>query len=795
MRNWISKHKYATLFLLLSAVAVASGVPQQWATDNLRFGIPTSTDDKVIEVNTGDGVNNPKITVDMTDKDFEFNKALTIVSNQLTFGSGATGDQVWEFDIGLGAANPKFKWDQAAGSLAFANDGVNFKNIGSGSGSGGGGVNTLAEFNFDFETADPPQSWNNSGGAFIAETTDPLFGEQSGSWDSNALGQTLDSTAGTITTGFIGNACSVQFRYTYGGANGDYKVVIRQFDDSASLTNVVYEEPLNALTNGLYAQFFDCPDDKNDTLTLRFESTVADADILILDDAFVGTGRNTVQLDQAYFVGGISHPSNIANCIPVQNGHNVGFREFVSDGDCPAGWTALGNNTTVTGGPGVPNFTLNNLPAGSYIGYVDVPAGTTSLTDGNYICTYAMDTGATRAGHISYVASQTLGTSNNPNGNFTFTFDHTGGNRNLSLRAAQSGGSGSRCGMRMDLTNITEATIKIYRVPSAPATAVTFATSGFNAGARFDVTNAIFTGTTSGQFLNINSSAALITQKSGDSASLQIPCSDGNPSTGDTCDPQAERLGISWIAPSAGDYKVCFAGAHFFNSVNAALNAELNYSIKIGATENNSETIIQEGDEVVSVTEGASNANTSWSVPWDICHTFRFPTAGRKTVRLYHNYSFGTNVSTTTMWQSTSGTGQAWSVSIEKITEQKPTPVFLDIKNDIAAKMGTFNGDTGSEFCSFSISNTDTAPAASNVLGGCVASVIDTGSAAFQVNFTTGFVEQANHICICMARQNSLPDHLCVNGSRTATSHEFVTYLANNGARQNSTVDILCVGR
>ena len=73
----------------------------------------------------------------------------------------------------------------------------------------------------------PPDGWTASGGFITSEFVNPLFGLKSGSWDSDALGQTLDSQLIALSpefSGAMGQSCQAEIIYKAPGiASGDYK--------------------------------------------------------------------------------------------------------------------------------------------------------------------------------------------------------------------------------------------------------------------------------------------------------------------------------------------------------------------------------------------------------------------------------------------------------------------------------------------------------------------------------------------------------------------------------------------
>lgn len=298
-KNWIV---FSILFVVTAVMAA------QITDDVLKLGKPGSSSDKQLVFDTGDGANNPKIVIDMVDKDFDFNKAVNIAGDLLKVGDGTNTNKEVVFDIGAGVNNPRFRWNSTNNVLEFSVDGAAYKKIGSGSG-GGGGINALQDLNFDFETGTPPQDWTASGGTFIAETTLPLFGEQAGSWDASALNQTLDSALAPITSGYLGRICQAEITYKYAsGSNGDYQLIARKYDDSlASEVDVAILDLTVTGTDSRLAQLvFDCPDDVADDLRVRIQAKVADPGIILVDDAFIGTGKTFFAKPQDVFSASVS---------------------------------------------------------------------------------------------------------------------------------------------------------------------------------------------------------------------------------------------------------------------------------------------------------------------------------------------------------------------------------------------------------------------------------------------------------------------------------------------------------
>jgi len=128
--KWAKKHPLILIIMFIASVAMAAGVPQSFPTDSMQFGIGTSSADKVFTIDTNDGAGNPAITIDMTNKDFDLNKALNVIDDLLKVGDGTAGaNKIFEMDAGLGAANGKVRYNISTNVIEFANDGVSFEEI------------------------------------------------------------------------------------------------------------------------------------------------------------------------------------------------------------------------------------------------------------------------------------------------------------------------------------------------------------------------------------------------------------------------------------------------------------------------------------------------------------------------------------------------------------------------------------------------------------------------------------------------------------------------------------------
>jgi len=372
-------------------------------------------------------------------------------------------------DVELKMGAGRLKWDNTTSTMKFSNNsGSFFEDIGSGGAGGAGGVNIIEDSNFDFEQGDPPQDWTASGGVFSAETSAPLFGDQSGSWDASSLAQTLDSVLAQITTGFLGRRCQAEIQYQYSaGSAGDYKLIARQFDDSAASEIDVATVDLEVTgSNSRKAQlFFDCPDDVADDLRIRIEAGVADPGAIVIDNAFIGTGRNDFQLSQAVHVGTWFMDGN-TNCEFIEAGGT--FVNYAADADCSS--PVVTGEVDVQSSPKVPGFKISNAEPGVYY----VVASGVFLNNGSdpSVASFRLSDG-TNVSAVLHAHSSGL----DFNHNLTGSFNHSGGDLVIDVQGRDFGDGGAIA--QISVTNDDrELGFEVYRFPSASKEAITLETTG-----------------------------------------------------------------------------------------------------------------------------------------------------------------------------------------------------------------------------------------------------------------------------------------------------------------------------
>lgn len=678
--KFFKDHWILSLLFLVGVTALAA----RTGDDIFQIGKPGSTDDKKVVFDVGDGATNPAIVIDTTDKDFDFNKAMNIAGDILTLGDGTNSDKDVVFDIGAGANNPRFRWNSTNSILEFSLDGSSFKKIGSGAGGGGGGTNALSESNFDFETGTPPDDWTASGGTFVvADSGAQLFGEQSGSWDADSLGQTLDSALVPITEGYLGRSCQAEIEYRYAsGSAGDYKLVARQFDDSGATEITVAEIDLEVTgsSDSKKAQlFFDCPDDVADDLKLRVESGVADPGVVILDNAFHGTGRNSFQLSQTELLVSARYTATVG-CIWSNSG--ISYDEPAATGACPAITVTSSSLAIDTADDNLPTLVLDeNLKPGKYQLKATFQANNSS---GSATAAYRLAetvAGIGNADHNCGVESATSNDHSQVSCEFVFELSTA---TSLSPRfVVQSLATSGNA----NIFNENEGQVlywELVKYPLSSAEAITLETSGEYFKASINSADFGLTQSTTNGVPTSGSGTLTIDPLSGP---IEITCSGGEVPSGTTCSSQPESIGVAITAKSKGRYKVCtnFTVQQRQGAPNDSItqfafrlshrNPALTTEIKQGVNSS--------GQELKYPSIGTG---PQMSGGHEICETFDLNVGKNAFVLEYDAFAIGGSGLQAANILSASS---SFSVGFEIIKEgtQKPTPVFTDLTDSLNLKV------------------------------------------------------------------------------------------------------------
>ncbi len=788
--------KYIGLLILaFVGVAYAAGVTQKFPTDNVQMGVGSSSADKIFTFDTGDGGSNAKISVDNASPSFLFNKNLDVTGslsttssaviggNSLNVGDGLGSNKTFTFDIN-GGSDPQIRWNNTDLALEFANDGTNFRKIGSGSG-GGGGTNLLAELNADFEAGSPPSSWTASGGTFLADTTTQLYDKKSGTWDASALSQTLSSTAKVIERGMIGRRCIGEIFYQYStGVSADYKI-----QAVLNGSTVVAEADIAATTSPnvgrAFTPNFDCPTVDTDTLTLRLIANVANPGLIRVDNAFIGSDRNTLNISQATFVGGLEN-AGAASCQYAQaTSTSISNYVDLGTGTGCAAWTAESYGPGVISAFGTNDHRLvyTDMPPGNYIFKLSGSFGWDTLIGAAALFRLSDGTNVYQAQSVSHGANAAIVM---PLLEFHVRVT-TAGTRTYKLQGADS------AALTQFWKNGTDfpAAWKVYRFPLNSSEALTLETSGTYWDVNIGGANPSLGTANVASYTEITNSALDMVLNSG-SQSAQIPCSTTNPSTGLTCAAGNEGIGIVANIPYAGTWEVCGSFTHFMNETNTGSTGGAVTTFQWVETSNTSQTILQEGKvrngSGIDTNGAAGTVQANYFANRN-CGLFNFSSAGQKTLRLmYEQEVSGTLTSSLVLADRASARGNYdINITLKPWNQSMPAPIFTELQNNV--KSGANGIKVG-----IALVTCDATPTVDTNPSNMLSSITFNSTGNCNYVFNVGFFSTTPN-CMLQPYDSNTASNRTTNVSGISTTQATIqTHTANTGAAVDNQGFLTCWG-
>jgi hypothetical protein len=735
--------------------------------NTLSLGDGTNTTNKLFEFNKGG--TNPFWKYDFATGEMQSGNATAINhgANSLSLGDGTNSNKVLKFN--KGASSPEIRYNSSTGKLQFTNDTTTYKDIGSGSG-GGGGTNLLQEFNGYFEAGSPPQNWTASGGTFIAETTDPLFGLASGSWDSSASAQTLSSQLVTIEKGFIGKKCTADIEYKWAsGVSADLSFQV--VDQVPNILATVALEPTTGSNTRKAFLAFDCPTTATDQLRIRLLSNVANPALILIDNAFVGVNKSIINISQAALFG-TAKTVGTTNCAWAITGS--GYAVPAADTDCP---TAIVTGNASAPATKIPAITFATMPPGKYV----VRSSVNIFPSQNTHTCYARFHDGTSAGvgapgYISRFTTDgdaSMASSTFVEQTFEYATAQTAKTFSLQLRST----SGNTCTMSQTIADDLDFGITVDYFPSVSAEALNLETTGWFIDANIGGVDFSFNSITSTYVEMISGSLDMVVNTAKGSANAKIPCSTTNASTGLTCSSGSEGIGAVFTPPYAGTYEVC---TDFYLST-ATGNVT---AFQLVETAPSSQTILQEGGQRT----GQANAvDTNMHV----CGTFKFDSVSEKTIRLMFE-SPDTNSRIIAIGRSSTLGQRDLKITVKPFTQNFAAPVFTELQNKVSSPVPGIDiktvriGSTSNTNC------TSTPCAYIGQTGTWVSSATRSSTGNYQINFT-GF--SAAPTCTCTSFNQGADTTWC-SSDQSAGSVNSMNFYTRNGAGgvQDSMLNIICVG-
>lgn len=266
-----------------------------------------------------------------------------------------------------------------------------------------------------------------------------------------------------------------------------------------------------------------------------------------------------------------------------------------------------------------------------------------------------------------------------------------------------------------------------------------------------------------------NSSADMVVNKG---SNLEIPCSSTNPSTGLTCSVGSENFGVVFDA-QVGTYEICAE----FSTFVAPSTFDAFATFQLVETPNNAQTILQEGKSRQSSGGNTADANKTKYQSMNVCGTFDFTTAGRKTIRLMYERTYSTNFYLLTDRNPSAGQ-----------RDMHITGKYYPPKTKIVTELQEETVETANEF-SAKVSNTDIVSDENFdwINGDCTNAT--TGQAT--CNFNSGIFSVApNCVCTNGALGVSGTENDCFINSLSNTSITVTT--TNNIIPNNSSFNLFC---
>ena len=597
--------------------------------------------------------------------------------------------------------------------------------------------------------------WEKTGsGTFSTSPTNPLFGSRSALWDPSATGEFLRMISlATPESGMKGGTCSLEFRYIWdAGVSGEIEAQVRDEGDAVLVS--IPLDPTTSLTPKPFQINFSCPDPATKQFKVVLAST-ADAASIKVDDFFLGSGKNTI-----FAVPKNQIETKILSADVTANGviSDLTFTGL----EVGATYELRGRMAFVVNAGAVDTTAQINVDNGAQnveLMFLRVDDGNTAQ-DLSYFAisnTFeATDTTLTFTGNslsaISYIAGAgvrgetyvQLEKRNDLGGNFQegLTIETSGQHWDVNI-----GGGVPSLGL-IDVTAYTEL---------------------------------------------IDASLDMVINSG--STSAEIPCSTTNPSTGITCAAGSESVGIVFNPTTAGRYKVC---GEFTYIGQADQVEDIFATFQWVETPNNAQTILQEGNSraMAGVGPGTTSGNaTDISSSLNVCGNFTL-TTGKKTLRLmYEQSSTGTPTTSQLLLDRSAITGQRdMHITVEKMDQQFPTPVFTDLQNSLNKKVESALGSPLSIYAA-TFSNAGTPAISEDHSGGgtsWIASLLDNGVGQTQITYQSGAFDGATvPVCTCSTVLNN---RVCAVLGSTTTTVQFNTTNGVDGVLVDIPFKITCIG-
>lgn len=602
-------------------------------------------------------------------------------------------------------------------------------------------------------------NWSVSGGTFTLVTSGSnlALGKASAAWTPSGSGQNFDSVDVVIPNALKNQNCEINFLYSGGDASFKAQVL--------SSSNVLTEVPLTIATSYKEVALpFICP--SSGSIKIRITTTAVTTTTIYLDEFYFGKNFRIGSAQNASLYGMVK----ITGCSGWSTNTNGSFPQNTS---CI--YSAIGNAQIPS--TKIPKATFTNLSYGVY--YIAITGALARAIDTTVACSVYL---LFNNKNVHLVLPKD---GHRNNGLFATTqkIDSFMSSVDAEVLNSIQGGSGN---CSYEITNSSEGlTIALYRFPLETEKQIVSIQDNpdyFEAkitAAADGSTNA--TTTTFGIFTDND----LQMTPASYSSPIGIACDNAASVIGQyTCPSSNEAVGATFQISKTGVYEVCM------NVLNNGNNSSDEGNIyKIAITQNNSNTIVIDGDGEVS----SSRTNNS-QITTRVCNRFKLDTISQYTAKLFgKNYGIGVAL-------RHNPTDIFSTITIKRILPSIQTPIFLGSISSAnqatafrieAARIG---GSGGNGAC-----NTSTCTIYENT-SDFISSVNRSFAGSYTINFSSSFWKNTP-ICIASSSGLTIDGYISYCFAHTSNMNSVAVgclYNAANtggaGNNQDTSFRIICMG-
>lgn len=253
-----------------------------------------------------------------------------------------------------------------------------------------------------FESNNKAGAWTASGGTLSTTNASPARGYLTGTWDSNAAGQTLTSKLVATPAGLYNRNGVVSCLFKTGSGTATHTITVST--GAAELATPV-TIPSSTSTYQRVSVNFIFPDSLS--TQIKIASVAANEPLINIDDCYMGPadGFNIANISQATLVGTMSMSACSATW--DKNPMTSSFAAFGNTATCT--YAKTGSIDTISGAT-LPKITYTNAPPGEYLLLVEGYGVLVGTITANSVTSLGVVDGSTAYGEVGLLAS--AGTNN-----------------------------------------------------------------------------------------------------------------------------------------------------------------------------------------------------------------------------------------------------------------------------------------------------------------------------------------------------------------------------------------------